>query len=49
MEPLYYPEEDTYRIYCPVCNKFCIDIYYPNHLKSQTHLNKLRQKNLTIK
>ena len=49
MEPIYCPEDETYRIYCEICDKLCIDRYYQNHLKSQTHLNNLRQKNLTIK
>ena len=49
MEPIYCPEDDTYRIYCSVCDKFCIDIYYTNHLKSQSHLNNLRLKNIPTK
>ena len=49
MEPLYCPEDETYRIYCDICDKLCIDRYYQNHLKSQAHLNNLRKKNLTIK
>ena len=49
MESIYCPEDDTYRIYFEICDKLCIDRYYQTHLKSQTHLNNLRQKNLTIK
>ena len=49
MEPIYCPEEDTYRIYCDFCDKLCIDSYYQNHLKSQTHLNNLRKNNSTFK
>ena len=43
MERIYNPEDGTYRIYCDICDKFCIDRYYQNHL------NNLRQKNSTIK
>ena len=49
MEPIYCVEDDNYRVYCDICDKFCIDRYYQNHLKSQTHLNNLRQKNLTFR
>ena len=49
MEPIYCPEDDTYRIYCEICDLLCIDKYYRNHLKSQTHLNNIRKKNLIIK
>ena len=49
MEPIYYAEDETYRLYCEICDKLCIDRYYQNHLKSQIHLNNLRQKNLSIK
>ena len=31
--------ENTEKIYCDICDKFAIAIYYPNHLKSQIHLN----------
>ena len=49
MESIYCPEDDTYRIYCGICDKLCIDRYYQNHLKSQTHLNNLRKNNSTFK
>ena len=49
MEPIYCQEDDTHRIYCPVCDKLCIDRYYQNHLKSQTHLNNLRRSNSKFK
>ena len=47
MEHIYCPEDDTHRIYCPVCDKFCIEKYYENHSKTQTHLNNLRRINST--
>ena len=34
MEPIYCPEYGSYRIYCDLCDKFRIDKYYKNHLKS---------------
>ena len=42
MEPIYCLEDD-------ICDKLCIDRYYQNLLKSQTHLNNLRRINSTFK
>ena len=36
---IYCPEDDEYRVYCEICDKLCIERYYKNHLKSQTHTN----------
>ena len=49
MEAIYCPEDDSYRIYCDICDKFCIEKYYENHLKSQTLLNNLRRNNSKFK
>ena len=49
MEPIYCPEDDTYRIYCDICDKLCKARYYRNHIKSQTHINNLRRINSTFK
>ena len=49
MEPIYCPEDETYRICFNVFDRLCMDRYYNNHLKSQTHSKNLRKKNLTIK
>ena len=49
MEPIHCPEDDTYRIYCDIGDKLCIDRYYENHLKSQTHLSNLRRSNSIFK
>ena len=38
-EVIYCPEDDEYRIYCYICDKFCIERYYKNPLKSGTHTN----------
>ena len=32
------------RVYCNFCDKFCIERFYKNHLKSQTHTNNIRKK-----
>ena len=39
---IYCPEDNEYRIYCSVCDKLCIERFYKNHLKSQTHINNIR-------
>ena len=44
MELIFCAENETYRIYCDVCDRLCIDRYYQNHLKSQTHLKTLARK-----
>ena len=36
-------EDDEYRVYCDVCDKLCIQRYYKNHLKSETHINIIRK------
>ena len=33
-----------YRVYCDICDKFCIKRYYKNHLKSQTHTNNIYKR-----
>ena len=39
-----YCEDDEYRIYCDVCDNLCIERFYKNHLKSQTHINIFRKR-----
>ena len=41
-------DEDIYEqaIYCDVCDNFCIERFYKNHLKSQTHINNINKKKL---
>ena len=36
-------EDGEYRIYCNVCDKLCIERFYKNHLKSQTHINNIHK------
>ena len=40
-EGIYCDDDGEYRIYCSVCDKLCIERYYKNNLKSQTHKNIL--------
>ena len=39
-----YCEDDEYRVNCSICDKLCIDRFYKNHLKSQTHINIFRER-----
>ena len=38
-----YCEDGEYKIYCKICDKLCIERFYENHLKSQTHINNIRK------
>ena len=40
-EIIYCDDDGEYRIYCSVCDKLCIERYFKNHLKPQTHKNNL--------
>ena len=39
-----YCEDGEYRVYCSICDKLCIERFYENHLKSQTHTNNIRKR-----
>ena len=39
-----YCEDGEYRIYCDICDKLCIEKFYKNHLKSQTHTNNIHKR-----
>jgi len=43
-ELIYCADDNEFRIYCDVCDKLCIDRFYKNHLKSQTHTNNFRKR-----
>ena len=43
-EVIYCPKDDEYRVYCVICDKLCVERFYKNHLKSQTHTNNIRKK-----
>ena len=38
-----YCEDGEYRVYREVCDKLCIQRFYKNHLKSQTHIKNNRK------
>ena len=39
-----YSEHAGYRVYCDVCDNLCIERFYKNHLRSKTHINKIRKR-----
>ena len=41
---IYCPDDNEYRVYCHICDKLCLDRFYKNHLKSQTHANNIRER-----
>ena len=43
-EVVYCPEDDEYRVHCDVRDKLCIERFYKNHLKLQTHTNIIQFK-----
>ena len=50
-EVLYCFEDDEYRVYCDICDKFCTGRQYKDHRKSRTHtktFHKRLQNNLVI-
>ena len=40
---IYCVDDNEYRVYCNVCDKLCIERFYKNHLKSQSHINNIRK------
>ena len=38
------PEDDEYRVYCDVCDNLCVERFYKNHPKSQTHTNNFYER-----
>ena len=43
---IFCPEDDEYRVYCDICDKLCIERFYENSLKSDTHMNSIQKKQL---
>ena len=39
-------EDGEYRVYCEICDKLCIERFYRNHLKSQTHINNMNKRQI---
>ena len=42
-EVIYCEDDGEYRVYCDICDNLCIERFYKNHLKSQTHINNTRK------
>ena len=42
-EVIYCLEDGEFRVYCNICDKFCIERFYKNHSNSQTHFNNIRK------
>ena len=38
-EAIYCRDDGANRVHCVICGTFCIERFYENHLKSQTHAN----------
>ena len=45
-EAIYCENDGEYRVYCNICDKLCIERFYKNHLKSQTHTNHICKKKI---
>ena len=45
-EVIYCESDGEYRVYCDICDKSCIERFYKNHLKSQTHANNIHKKKI---
>ena len=40
---VYCEDDGEYRVYCNICDSLCIERFYKNHLKSQTHIKNIRK------
>ena len=40
---IYCEDDGECRVYCDICDSLCIQRFYKNHLKSQTHINNIRK------
>ena len=43
-EVIYSDDYEEYRVFCNICDKLCIERFYENHLKSQTHTNNIPKR-----
>ena len=41
---IYCADDKEYRVDCHICDKLCIDRFYKNHLKPQSHTNVIRKR-----
>ena len=46
-EVIYCADDDEYRVSCDICDELCIERFFENHLKSQTH-NKIFMERFQI-
>ena len=49
LQAIYCENDGEYRAYCDICDILSIELFYRNHLKSQTHTNKILKKTHIIK
>ena len=43
---IYCEDDGEYRVYCDICDKLCIERFYKNHLKSQTHIKNFHKRQI---
>ena len=48
-EAVYCADDDEYRVYCIICDEFCMERFYKNHLNTKTHTDKIYIKNNSSK
>ena len=41
---IYCDDDGEYRVFCNICDGLCIQRFYKNHLKSQTHIHNIHKK-----
>ena len=41
---IYCEDDGEYRVYCEVCDKICVQRFYKNRSKSQTHTNNIHKR-----
>ena len=46
---IYCEDDGEFRVFCDICDNLCIERFYKNHLKSQTHINSIRKRKQLIK
>ena len=45
-QEVFYCDDEEYRVYCNICDNctLCIEHFYKNHFKSQTHTDNIRKR-----
>ena len=44
LEAIYCQDDGEKRVFCKICDNLCVERFYKDHLKSQTHTNKIRKR-----